>query len=136
MTVTALISNQIATTTFTDAPATSTASSVISPTTDFVSHSLSPYSMTITNTSPNSSDHVDGIDITIPTGYLSVVLGTISTVSAGKNWTASIVAGTTIHLVANANPDRLNQTDSLTLNFTATSPSSNGIYTWTTTTLI
>ena len=128
LTATGLSSNQIATTTFTD---TAAASSVISPTSDYVSHVLSPYSITITNTSSTSADKANYIDITIPTGYSSVVLGTISTTPSAKMWTSMIV-GTTIELRAVANPDRLEKTDSLTLNFTATSPSSSGIYTWTT----
>src|SRR5437016_5047378 len=88
-TATGQASGWTAQTTFTDPPRNYTAS--ITPTTDTAGHSLSSYTITITNdTTSGASDVIGSVNITIPAGYSNVV---VSTVNAPRTWTAVIVSG-------------------------------------------
>src|SRR5438094_845565 len=127
-TATGQASNWTAQTTFTDPPRNYTAS--ITPTTDTAGHSLSSYTITITNdTTSGASDVIGSVNITIPAGYSNVV---VSTVTAPRTWTAVIVSGV-IQLRAASNTDRLSRTESVSVALTATSPCTAGSYVWSTT---
>src|SRR5437899_1283553 len=129
-TATGQASGWTAQTTFTDPPRNYRAS--ITPTTDTAGHSLSSYTITITNdTTSGGSDRIGSVDITIPAGYSNVVLGTV-TAPAGRNWTAVIVSGV-IQLRATGTSDRLQRTESVSVALTATSPCTAGQYVWSTT---
>src|SRR5256884_660943 len=131
-TATGLASRWTAQTTFTDPPRNYRA--VISPTTDTAGRTLSTYTITITNDSTsgtNANDVIGSVNVTIPTGYSNVVLGTV-TASGGKTWTAIIVSGV-IQLRAAGDTNRLSRTESVSVTLTATSPCTAGMYVWSTT---
>src|SRR3989442_841749 len=89
-TATGQSSRWTAQTTFTDPPSYRAS---IAPTTDTAGHSLSSYTITITNdTTSDPSDRIGSVNVTIPTAYSNVVLGTV-TAPSGKTWTAVIVSG-------------------------------------------
>src|SRR2546427_1947852 len=128
-TATGLASRWTAQTTFTDA---TQFTATITPTTDTAGHSLSSYTITITNdATSDGGDRIGSVDITIPAGYSNVVLGTV-TAPSGKTWTAVIVSGV-IQLRATGNGDRLQRTESVSVALTATSPCTAGSYVWSTT---
>src|SRR3989441_895263 len=128
-TATGRASNWTAQTTFTDPPSYRAS---IAPTTDTAGHSLSSYTITITNdTTSDPGDRIGSVNVTIPTAYSNVVLGTV-TAPSGKTWSAVIVSGV-IQLRAAGNSDRLQPTQSVSVALTATSPCTAGQYVWSTT---
>ena len=104
----------------------------ITPTTDTAGHVLSGYMLTITN-SPSSNWNLGSANVTVPSGYSAVVLGTV-TPPTGKTWTATLVSSV-IELRASGGGDRLDSGESVSVALTATAPcpaSSPTIYTWST----
>ena len=104
----------------------------ISPTSDTAGHASAGYAITIKN-DPTSTNDISSATINVPSGYSSVVLGTVTTSPAGKHWTVSLASGV-ITLSANAGPDHINMNQSVTLALAATAPCTVGTYTWTTAT--
>ena len=132
LTATGETSNLQAQTVFTDASNSPLFTASISPTADTQNHTLSSYTITVTNTSTGSPTvQMGSVDITIPSGYSNVVLATNSPVgSALETWSANVV-GSTIELRATTNGARLAPMHFISISFTATSPSTTGTYTWT-----
>ena len=87
----------------------------------------SSYTFTVTNNS-TGGELLGSSDISVPTGYSNVVLGTV-TASASKTWTANL-SGNTIQLRSSGNPNILNVGQSVTVTFTATNPCTTSSYTW------
>src|SRR5262249_3604965 len=80
----------------------------------------------------SSTNEISSATINVPTGYTNVVLGAV-TPPSGQSWTASIASGI-IALSGTTGSSKLTAGQSVSLAITATSPSTGGIYTWTTST--
>ncbi len=100
---------------------------VISPTTDVVNHSTAAYSITVTDcnnaacpTQGNVNDTIIVVNIDIPADYSGVAVTTVS--STGHTWD-SVVASGQIQLTAHSSTDKLSPGEAVTVNFTATTPS-------------
>jgi len=115
--------------TFTDDAPVRKYSASITPNSDTVGHTLSAYTLTIINDA-SSTQSLGSANITVPSGYSLVVLGTV-TASSDKTWTAALASGV-IQLRSNANANKLVAGESVSLNLTATSPSSAASYIWVT----
>jgi|SRR5579864_1482922 len=130
LTATGQTSGLQAQTTFTDAVKLYEAS--ITPTSDTAGHVDTAYSIKITN-DPTSTVDISSVTISVPTGYTSVTLGTITTSPAGLNWTAVLATGV-ITITANTGSDHIGAGQSVTLALTATAPCTAGASVWTTAT--
>src|SRR3989441_5033461 len=89
-TATGRASNWTAQTTFTDADVRNYSATIL-PTSDLAGRPASSYTLTIKNESSSTKD-LGSAKITVPSGYSSVVIGTV-TAPAGKSWTASLASG-------------------------------------------
>jgi hypothetical protein len=115
--------------TFTDKQPIRKYSATISPTTDTAGHNLSGYTITINN-DITSEQELGSANITAPVGYSAITLGTVSA-PTGKTWTVSLVSGV-IRLRSNADANRLDQGESVSVAFTTTSPCNADTYSWST----
>src|SRR5262249_2809407 len=104
-------------------------SATVSPTTDTAGHVLSSYTLTVKNETSSDQD-LGSVNVTVPTGYTTVVLGSV-TASSGKTWTAALSLSV-IQLRSNSNPNRLAPGESVSVALTVTAPCTAGSYTWTT----
>jgi hypothetical protein len=123
-------SGRTAQTTFTDALIFS---ATITPTTASTSSTVN-YSITITNNS-NAAEVLGSGRIQIPVGYTAVSSITYTTSPSGKNWNPRVGTGSNSDKIlydANAAGDTLAPTNSITITFNATAPSTTGSREWTT----
>ncbi len=123
-------SGRTAQTTFTDALILS---ATITPTTASTSSTVN-YSITITNNS-NAAEVLGSGRIQIPVGYTAVSSITYTTSPSGKTWNPRVGTGSNSDKIlydANAAGDTLAPTNSITITFNATAPSTTGSREWTT----
>ena len=118
---------------FTDAPREY--SIAIAPVTAAPNAASTSFTLTIRNVSSTGGVRPLGsANITVPTGFAAVNLGTLTT-PATKNWTGTL-NGSTIELRAQDDASRLSPPagptpgQALSLAFTATTPLNSGAYTW------
>jgi hypothetical protein len=110
--------------------ATKTYTAAISPTTAGAG-SAGAYAITITDGAGSGQD-LGSANVSVPTGFTSVVVGTVTT-PPGKVWTAALVSG--VIQLRNPGPNSVNRLkpgQSVTVALTATAPTAPGAYTWTT----
>jgi len=89
------------------------------------------YTVKIENDPSSGTQQIGDATITIPSGFSSATLGTL-TQPAGFNWTASLSSGT-VTLLANNGASKLAAGQSVSIAITATDPCTAGSYAWNTT---